>query len=126
MYGRMVHSGDAADPGDSQRYDNVYGRCIRSVDRAELNRQLLDACEARKNIRLSFGHKLVWMDPDGEDGAAARFDVYSELETVVEDKGKPGKRAKVKTGEHEILVDLVVGTDGAHSKVRELMMRYVQ
>lgn len=126
MYGRMIHSGSIHDPGEAQDYDPVHGRFIRSVDRAQLNRALLDACEAREDVEMLFGHKLVGMELDGCEGAGVRFEVYEEMQGEAEGGGRPGTRGRVKKGETEVVVDLVVGADGAHSKVRDMMMRYVQ
>ena len=73
MPARMIHSGRVGEPGDAQAYDGVYGRYIRSADRAELSCMLLDALEERENVKLCFGKRLVRLKLDGEDGAEAVF-----------------------------------------------------
>lgn len=118
MYGRMVYSGKDDDPGAFSAYDSVHGNAILSVDRADLNRQLLNECETKPNITIRFSHKLSNLDLSGERGARATFEVYGQ--------SFDGSRGKSTTGEHRTAVDLVIGADGAHSKVRSLMMKYVE
>uniref|UniRef100_A0ACB8GEE2 Uncharacterized protein n=1 Tax=Sphaerodactylus townsendi TaxID=933632 RepID=A0ACB8GEE2_9SAUR len=70
---------------------------ILSVDRANLNRELLTAAEKYPNAKLHFEHKLL----------------HCDLET----------RTLTFTGSKEITCDLIVGCDGAFSTVRKQFMR---
>ncbi|KAK9240184.1 hypothetical protein V1525DRAFT_396194 [Lipomyces kononenkoae] len=100
VYGRMIH--DKRGRQESQAYD-VHGQHINAVDRGWLNSVLLDEAEARPNVALKFGHRLIQCDFD------ARI-----VKFVTED------------GEVEVNVDLVVGADGAHSAVRNQLMKFAR
>ncbi|RMY19356.1 hypothetical protein D0866_12861 [Hortaea werneckii] len=125
MYGRMIHgegkTGNFTE--ESQQYD-VHGRYIHAVDRANLNKLLLDEVEALPNVKLHFNHKLTGADyvqkkawfeqqvtrkPQTADGAQAH---QSQLD----------QRAR----EIEVDFDLILGCDGAHSSVRYHMMKFVR
>jgi kynurenine 3-monooxygenase len=109
MVGRMIHSGVIGAEGESQAYDSVHGRFIRSADRALLNMQLLDALEERgESVELCFQHKLRRLKLDGKEGAEAEFERCDTGETV------------------KVVADLVVGADGAHSAVRNQLQRHVK
>lgn len=73
MVGRMIHSGKIGEEGEAQAYDNVHGQFIRSVDRALLNMQLLDALEEREDVKLCFGYKLSRLKLNGDEGAEAEL-----------------------------------------------------
>ncbi|KAJ8103883.1 hypothetical protein POJ06DRAFT_264716 [Lipomyces tetrasporus] len=97
VYGRMIH--DTKGRQESQPYD-VHGQHINAVDRGWLNVVLLDEIDERPNVELKFGHRLLRCDFDA-------------------------KRVKfiTKDGEVDVNADLVVGADGAHSAVRNQLMR---
>src|SRR4051794_7990030 len=63
MYGRMIHGQDSSESltEESQQYD-VHGRFIRAVDRANLNKHLLDELEGLPNVKLHFWNKLTGVD----------------------------------------------------------------
>lgn len=73
MPARMIHSGRVGEPGDAQAYDGVFGRSIKSADRAGLSCQLLDALSERENVKLCFEERLIRLNLDAEDGAEAIF-----------------------------------------------------
>nr|XP_025963188.1 kynurenine 3-monooxygenase isoform X3 [Dromaius novaehollandiae] len=119
-------SGDAAQPGlwpaqeivskgipmrarrihtpTGKKYSIPYGKknqYILSVDRANLNRELLTAAEKHSNTKLYFGHKLL--------------ECNAELGTLT-----------IKSSDQlpmEVTYDLIVGCDGAFSTVRKQFMR---
>jgi kynurenine 3-monooxygenase len=85
---------------------------IRAVDRASLNKKLIDALEKLPNVKLFFNHKLTgadfnrniaWFQPRRDDA-----------------KAKPSDR---RSEEIEISFDLLIGADGAHSATRNHLMR---
>ena len=83
----------------------VLEKCINSIDRALLNRVLLDEALAVRSIRAFFNHKVVSLDFDGR--------VISVLD--------------VSTGEQlERGFDLCIGADGSFSIVRRQLMRVVR
>ena len=83
----------------------VLEKCINSIDRALLNRVLLDEALAVRSIRVFFHHKVVSIDFDGR--------VMSVLD--------------VSTGEQvERGFDLCIGADGSFSIVRRQLMRVVR
>ncbi|XP_050464153.1 kynurenine 3-monooxygenase [Cataglyphis hispanica] len=100
MRGRMLHNKN----GNLKEvlYDSVKGNCIYSISRRHLNKILLDAAEKYSNVQMNFNKKLV--DADLE-------------------KGKM-KFLNTKTGAIEDAeADLIIGADGAYSKVRKIMAK---
>lgn len=97
--GRLMHAVDGT--LTFQPYGRS-GQGINSVSRSDLNRQLLDAAEQSKGVRIRFG--LRCRDVDPESGVVEVEDVRS------------GAIEKVSG-------DLIVGADGAFSAVRSRMAR---
>lgn len=104
MYGRMIH--DPAGNEISQKY-GLYGEAINSIDRADLNRGLLDELDAA-DIETYFNHKLS--HATFEPTTKLTFSVQGETKTtaVFED------------------IDVVIGCDGAHSAVRAQLGKFVR
>jgi kynurenine 3-monooxygenase len=107
----MVHTRSAtgALKHDSQAYD-VHGRFQRSVDRGGLNKLLLDAIGKHPNVKFFFHHKLTGADFRRKK---AWFEDHSQTSSG---------RAE----EKEILFDLLIGADGAHSAVRHHLMKFAR
>ncbi|XP_011257950.1 kynurenine 3-monooxygenase isoform X1 [Camponotus floridanus] len=100
MRGRMLH--DKNGNLKEVLYDNVKGNCIYSINRRYLNVILLDAAEKYPKVQINFNKKLVDANLD---------------------KGKM-KFLNVKTGTIEDAeADLIIGADGAYSKVRKIMTK---
>ncbi len=99
MKGRMIHS--VAGELTSQPYGTSDSQVINSVSRAELNRILLDGADSYDNVNLFFEHRCQDVDL-----AAGR----------VSFEKKSGERIDVEG-------DLVLGADGAYSRVRRRMQR---
>ncbi|KAI1894566.1 hypothetical protein AGOR_G00117100 [Albula goreensis] len=98
MHARMIHSLNGT------RSPIPYGKkgqYILSVDRTNLNKELLTAAEAYPNTKMNFGHKLL--DWSFESGAM----------TFLRPDGS----------EEQIKVDLIVGCDGAFSAIRKQFLR---
>ncbi|XP_068087882.1 kynurenine 3-monooxygenase [Hyperolius riggenbachi] len=98
MYGRMIHS------VNGKKYSIPYGKqhqYILSVDRAGLNKELLNAAEKYSNVKIHFEHKLK--------------DCNVESATMVF-QSKLGSVTHTNT-------DLIVGCDGAFSVVRKQFMK---
>ncbi|KAI8074383.1 hypothetical protein BC940DRAFT_231185 [Gongronella butleri] len=100
MHSRMVHMGREGHQM-SQPY-SVHGEHINAVDRAKLNELLLEAAEEWSNVTIHFDHQLM----------QANFEMGSMEFVHGAEKTKITKYA-----------DLIVGADGAYSKVRNQMMR---
>ncbi|XP_011332471.2 kynurenine 3-monooxygenase isoform X2 [Ooceraea biroi] len=100
MRGRMIHHKN----GNLKEiiYDSVKGNCIYSVNRRRLNMILLDAAEKYPEVQLSFNKKLI--DADLEKGKMKLLDTKTGLLEDAE-------------------ADLIIGADGAHSKIRGIMAR---
>ncbi|XP_072265191.1 kynurenine 3-monooxygenase [Pyxicephalus adspersus] len=98
MYARMIHS------HNGKIYSIPYGKphqYILSVDRANLNKELLDAAEKYSNVKIHFEHKLS--DYNIESGTLL---FHGNLRNAVQTNA-----------------DLIVGCDGAFSVVRKQFMK---
>lgn len=113
MRGRMIHDKDSEGKltEESQLYD-VHGRFQRAVDRNRLNNILLDELAKHQNVKMNFNYKLTGADFD-------RQRAWFELKTSTPDTGGRPREIEVK-------FDLVLGCDGAHSRVRYDMMKFVR
>lgn len=98
MHARMIHSLNGK---QSPIPYGKKGQYILSVDRANLNKELLAAADAYPHMRLNFDHKL--QDWNAETG---------EMNFVRAD----GLNQKIKA-------DLIVGCDGAFSAIRKQFLR---
>ena len=113
MRGRMLHKKGKGGAVEKEGQDYGYydeGECIRSISRTTLGNFLLDHLdglpkEGRGSVRVLFGTKLAEMDLRTE---------ASGSEVVLATK---------EVGERREHFDLVVGADGAYSRVRREMMR---
>nr|OQO21944.1 hypothetical protein B0A51_12327 [Rachicladosporium sp. CCFEE 5018] len=122
MHGRMIHGKDrsGAFTEESQQYD-IHGNYLRAVDRAILNKVLLNELEGLPNVKLIFHSKLTGADfrkrkawfettpakaPQTADGAQIAQPQHDD---------RPKER--------EISFDLLLGCDGAHSSVRYHLMK---
>jgi kynurenine 3-monooxygenase len=96
-YGRMIHT----PTGEQQFYPySIHQQAIYSVSRGQLNQKLMTLAEALPNVRFHFNQRCA--DVDLETGTAW----FQHAET--------GLTIEVKS-------DLLVGTDGAFSAVRQKM-----
>ena len=95
-YGRCIH--DVQGNTNFQPY-SIKNEPIHSVSRGGLNARLMDLAEAHENVTMYFNHKCSNVDLDN---AAATF-INGDGET-----------------EH-VQADLLIGADGAFSKVRQRM-----
>ncbi|KAM7408222.1 hypothetical protein PAMA_002085 [Pampus argenteus] len=98
MHARMIHSLKGK---QSPIPYGKKGQYILSVDRANLNKELLTEAETYPNAKLNFDHKL--QDWSAETG----------LMTFVRSDGS----------KEQIKVDLIVGCDGAFSAIRKQFLR---
>ncbi|XP_017571288.1 kynurenine 3-monooxygenase isoform X1 [Pygocentrus nattereri] len=98
MHARMIHSLNGK---QSPIPYGKKGQYILSVDRANLNKELLSVAEAYPNTKLNFNHKLLDWSP--ETGAMTFH-------------GPDGN-------EKEFHADLIVGCDGAFSATRKQFLR---
>ncbi|KAI9797697.1 MAG: kynurenine 3-monooxygenase, mitochondrial precursor [Piccolia ochrophora] len=114
MHGRMIHARNAN--GDivetSQQYD-VHGRYIRAVDRAGLNKRLLDQLDILPNVKFFFNHKLTGAD-------------FNKNVAWFERKGITESAGDKRAVEAEVTFDFMIGADGAHSAVRYHLMKYAR
>ncbi|KAI0810171.1 FAD/NAD(P)-binding domain-containing protein [Xylaria sp. FL0064] len=112
MRGRMIHgkTPDGALYEDAQDYD-IHGRTIYAVDRAGLNKRLLDILDDMPNVRLFFNHKLTGAD-------------FKRRKAWFEARGQTTTSAR--PAEIEIDFDFMIGADGAHSAVRYHLMKFTR
>ncbi|RYP59529.1 hypothetical protein DL769_008489 [Monosporascus sp. CRB-8-3] len=112
MRGRMIHGRRPAGElyEEPQDYD-VHGRTIFAVDRAGLNRRLLDILEAMPNVKFFFNHKLTGAD-------FKRCKAWFEVRRSSDSGDRPR--------EIEVNFDFMLGADGAHSAVRYHLMKFTR
>ncbi|KAI1420281.1 FAD/NAD(P)-binding domain-containing protein [Xylaria sp. FL1777] len=112
MRGRMIHGrtpdGDLYEA--AQDYD-AHGRTIYAVDRAGLNKRLLDILDDMPNVRFFFKHKLTGAD-------FRRRKAWFEVQDPSTTSSRPA--------EIEIDFDFMIGADGAHSAVRYHLMKFTR
>ena len=97
VYARMMHDRN----GQLNRVPySIDGRAIHSVSRGELNRKSLTEAEQLPNVTLHFNHKCLDVDLEN---ATCRFEDGA--------------------GVKEVKADVVFGSDGAFSAVRQRMMQ---
>ncbi|XP_003703017.1 kynurenine 3-monooxygenase cn [Megachile rotundata] len=99
MRGRMLHN------KDGKLKEIIYdgkGNCIYSVSRRYLNVVLLNAAEKYPEVSLYFNKKVI--DADLEE---AKLTVQDTITKEIE----------------EVQADLIIGADGAHSRIRKVMTR---
>jgi len=92
----------------------AHTQTIFAIDRAGLNKTLLDALEELPNVKFFFGHKLTGAD---FRTCQAWFEVRESG-----DRRSPGARAR----EIQVDFDVMIGADGAHSSVRYHMMKFTR
>ncbi|KAI9788018.1 MAG: kynurenine 3-monooxygenase, mitochondrial precursor [Candelina submexicana] len=128
MHGRMIHGRDKAGHlyQESQEYD-VHGRFIRAVDRAGLNKRLLDEIERLPNVKLCFNHKLTgadfkkniaWFE---QRKSSPKKD--NPTNPTTSESSKPGSE---RDNEISVSFDFLIGADGAHSAARFHLMKFAR
>jgi kynurenine 3-monooxygenase len=101
MRGRMMHA--VSGKLTFQPYGTGKDQVLHSVSRSGLNELLLDVAESSPSVRVHFEHKCLEVDPEA---GHADFEV-----------GETGASRTVETG-------IVIGADGAFSRVRAALARY--
>lgn len=100
---------------------------IQAVDRASLNKRLLDALEKLPNVTLHFNHKLTGADFNKklawfeQHGNAKKTD-HEQNPTQNDALWHDQKRAT----EISVAFDLLIGADGAHSATRYHLMKFAR
>ncbi|KAL9128988.1 MAG: hypothetical protein Q9217_002463 [Psora testacea] len=128
MHARMIHgrrqSGQLFE--ESQKYD-ARGRYIRAVDRAGLNKSLLDALDRLPNVSLHFNHKLTGANFDKKTAWFEQCDHPRQTDHA-QNPTQPQSSSNDQRRATEIAVDfeLFIGADGAHSATRFHMMKYAR
>ncbi|KAL9608387.1 MAG: hypothetical protein Q9167_006784, partial [Letrouitia subvulpina] len=142
MHGRMIHGRkpDGELYEEAQLYD-AHGRVrtspslfraadvwkfIRAVDRAGLNKRLLDSLEKMPNVALNFNHKLTGADFQKN---IAWFEQQTPPKTDHAQNPTQDisvKREQARATEISVTFDLLIGADGAHSAARFHMMKFAR
>ncbi|KAL9038986.1 MAG: hypothetical protein Q9214_005059, partial [Letrouitia sp. 1 TL-2023] len=142
MHGRMIHG---KKPGgeiyeEPQLYD-VHGRVrtstkpfraadvlqfIRAVDRAGLNKRLLDSLEKMPNVTLNFNHKLTGADFQKNIAWFEQQTLPTSDHTQNPTQDISVKREQARATEISVTFDLLIGADGAHSAARFHMMKFAR
>ena len=97
------------------------------MDRASLNKRLLDALEALPNATLHFNHKLTGADFNKN---TAWFEYQDRAKKTDHPQnptqGETTKGTKHRPEEIEVTFDLLIGADGAHSAARFHAMKFAR
>lgn len=101
MRGRLVHALDGTT--NLQRYGKDDSECIRSISRGELNKLLLTAAEKTGLVKFEFQQRLLDYLP------ATKELCFENEETHTKSK---------------LQAEFVIGTDGAHSELRNAFERH--
>ncbi|KAI9816045.1 MAG: kynurenine 3-monooxygenase, mitochondrial precursor [Pycnora praestabilis] len=128
MHGRMIHGRDKKGDlfEDSQEYD-VMGRFLRAVDRAGLNKRLLDELEAMPNVKLFFNHRLTGADFKKNTAWFQQTDAAPNTDDpAIPTQSDFSKGVEKRFIETSASFDLMIGADGAHSAARQHMMKYAR
>lgn len=104
MKGRMIH----IDGEQQSQLYGLFGECINSIDRSQLNINLLDEAEKYGCVSLEFNHKLLSIN-------------FEEQVALFQNCSVDSKTRSLSEKTHSF--DLLVGCDGAFSVVRASMMR---
>ena len=100
---------------------------IRAVDRATLNKRLLDALEKLANVTLHFNHKLTGADFNKK---IAWFEQHGHAEKTVHARNSTQGDAlwhdQKRATEISAPFDLLIGADGAHSATRYHLMKFAR
>ncbi|KAL1297866.1 hypothetical protein AAFC00_006389 [Neodothiora populina] len=123
MHGRMIHGVDNGSfTEESQNYD-IHGRFISAVDRAGLNKRLLDELDKLPNVKMFFNYKLT-----GADFRAKRAWFEERSKPLTDHAQNPSEiqDAPPRATEIEVAFDFMLGCDGAHSAVRYHLMKYTR
>lgn len=104
VHARMVH--DLEGRQSSQNY-GLHGETINSIDRAQMNRLMLDELDADPRITVRFQHRLVGAKM-GQDPNQLLFSTGKDQKTV------------------GIECAIVVGADGSFSRTRDQLQRAVR
>ncbi|KAL8905231.1 MAG: hypothetical protein Q9171_006742 [Xanthocarpia ochracea] len=127
MHGRMIHgrSQDGKLYEEPQLYD-AQGRYIRAVDRAMLNKRLLDYLEQMPNVTLHFNHKLTGADFK-KNVAWFEQRTLAKTDHAQNPTGNPPTQSdKDRPKEISVDFDFMIGADGAHSAARFHMMKFAR
>ncbi|KAJ4992695.1 kynurenine 3-monooxygenase [Stagonosporopsis vannaccii] len=111
MHGRMIHVRKHGEyVREAQQYD-AHGRDLLAMDRTQLNRALIDHLDAMPNVKFFFKHKMIGVD-------FKKKSAWFENRTEKKDLLTQGP-------EFKLTFDLLLGADGAHSAVRNHLMKFV-
>ena len=97
------------------------------MDRAGLNKRLLDSLEAMPNVNFFFNHKLTGADFNKNTAWFERrisSPVTDYAQNPIPDSTAPSVHTRAP--EIEVRFDLLIGADGAHSAARYHLMKYAR
>lgn len=120
MKGRMIHHLDPTLLPESQIYDPRNGNVGYSLSRPILNQRLVEALP--EEIKIRFKTKLSKIDFK----VMKAWGMSSEGDksySLGDDKGKSKDIENIQDDEKATEFDLIIGSDGSWSKVRQDMMR---
>lgn len=100
---------------------------IRAVDRATLNKRLLDALEKLPNVTLHFNHKLTGADFNKRIAWFEQYDHAKKTDHAQNStQGDALWHDQKRATEISATFDLLIGADGAHSATRFHLMKFAR
>ena len=99
---------------------------IRAVDRAGLNKRLLDSLEQMPNVTLHFNHKLTGADFKRNMAWFEQQKVPTTDHAQNPTQDASSKRGQARATEISVTFDLMIGADGAHSATRYHLMKFAR
>lgn len=96
------------------------------MDRAGLNKSLLDSLDKMPNVTLYFNHKLTGANFDSKTAWFEQQKRAPRADQVQNPTQNSDEKNQNRPVEISVGFDLLIGADGAHSAVRYHMMKYAQ
>ncbi|KAK5164197.1 kynurenine 3-monooxygenase, mitochondrial precursor [Saxophila tyrrhenica] len=125
VHARMVHGLDSSDqPCSTPAPYDVHGEHLRVVDRAFLNRRLLESLDEHENVKVFYEHKLLSANLDRQEAvfnAVVSKPRPPELHLPAE---VPEPASPVLSDTKTVQYDLLIGSDGAYSMTRQCISKY--
>ena len=99
---------------------------IRSVDRAGLNKCLLNALDSFPNVTLHFNHKLTGANFEKQIAWFEQIRQHRSTDHIQNSTSGENDKGNSRAPEISVSFDFFIGADGAHSATRFHLMKYAR